>query len=183
MNRNNDVRQLWIGLAMIAGAIIWFVVGLFFNYIFFYPAFLLIAGIVAVIRGVAALGSQPKKPALPPGMYMGPQQPMYPGQPPAYPGQQMGYPPQQPMYPGQQPGYPPAGYPPQQPGYPPQPMAGYGSYAPPSQGGQPNPYGMPASNSQELFGNSRPCWNCGRPVVGNPTVCPSCGAPQSTPTT
>lgn len=185
MNRSNDVKQLWIGLAMIAGAIILFVVFYFLGYISIYPVFLLIAGVVATVRGFMALGTQAKKPALPPGMYMGPQQPMYPGQSPTYPGQQMGYPPQQPVYPGQQPGYPPQqpGYPPQMPvGYPPQQMGGYGSYAPPSQGAQPNPYGMPASQSQQLFGNSKPCWNCGQPVVGNPTVCPNCGAPQSTPT-
>jgi hypothetical protein len=184
VKQNNDVKQLWVGLAMIAGAIIWFVVGLFFNVIFFYPAFLVIAGIVAVVRGFIALGSQPKQPVLPPGMYMGPQ-PGYPSQQPTYPGQQMGYPPQQPMYPGQQPGYPPqmaTGYPSQQPGYPSQQMGGYGSYAPPSYGGQQMPYGAPASQSQQMFGNSKPCWNCGQPVVGNPATCPSCGAPQSTPT-
>lgn len=177
MNRNNDVKQLWVGLAMIAGAIVLFVALFLFNYISFYPVFLLIAGIVAVVRGLVALGSQPKQPALPPGMYMGPQ-PGYPGQAPTYPGQQMGYPPQQPMYPGQQPGYPPQ----MAPGYPPQQMGGFGSYAPPSYGGQPMPYGTPASQSQQMFGNSKPCWNCGQPVAGNPATCPTCGAPQSTPT-
>lgn len=178
MKQNNDVKQLWIGLAMIAGSIVLFVFLLFLNYISIYPLFLLVAGIIAAVRGFIALVSQQKQPALPPGMYTGPQQPMYPGQQAVYPGQQMGYPPQQPGYPPQQPGYPPqmtAGYPPQQ-------MGGYGSYAPPSQGGQPMPYGMPASPSQQAFGNSRPCWNCGQPVVGNPATCPSCGAPQSTPT-
>lgn len=179
MNQNNDVKQLWVGLAMIAGAIVWFVVGIFvLDRLFFYPGCLAIAGIVAAVRGVIALTNQSKQPALPPGMYMTPQQPGYPGQPPTYPGQQMGYPPQQPMYPGQQPGYPPQ----MAPGYPPQQPGGYGSYAPPSQGAQPNPYGMPASQSQQMYGNSKPCWNCGQPVSGNPTTCPSCGAPQSTPT-
>lgn len=177
MKQNNDVKQLWAGLAMIAGAIVLFVVLLFFNYVSIYPLFLLIAGVVASIRGFIALVSKPKAPALPPGMYMGPQQPVYPGQPPVYPGQQMGYPPQQPAYPSQM-----AGYPPQQPGYPSQQMGGYAGYGAPSQGAQPTPYGVPASPSQQAFGNSRPCWNCGQPVVGNPTVCPSCGAPQSTPT-
>lgn len=183
MNQDNDRKQLWGGLALIAGAIIWFVVGWILGYIFFYPAILLIAGIVATIRGITAYASQPKKPALPPGMYMTPQQPGYPGQMPMYPGQQPGYPPQ-PMggYPPL-PGYPQQpGYPPQQPGYPPQQMGGYGSYAPPSQGAQPMPYGMPATPSQQMFGTSKPCWNCGKPVAGNPTTCPTCGAPQSTPT-
>lgn len=170
MNLDNDVKQLWLGLALIAGAIIWFVGGLFFGYVFYYPGCVMIAGIVATVRGIIALASQSKKPALPPGMYRTTQQPGYPGQMPVYPGQQMGYPPQQP------------GYPPQQPGYPGQQMGGYGGYAPPSQGAQPMPYGMPATPSQQMFGMSKPCWNCSKPVTGNPTTCPTCGAPQSTPT-
>ncbi len=168
MMQDNDVKQLWIGLAMIAGAIVLFVVLLFFNIFSLYPGCLGIAGLVATVRGITALASQSKKPAVAPGMYMTPQQPGYPGQQPVYPGQQMGYPPQQP------------GYPPQQPGYPPQQMGGYG-YAPPPQGAQPMPYGMPATPSQS-FGMSKPCWNCGKPVAGNPATCPTCGAPQSTPT-
>jgi hypothetical protein len=40
------------GLAMMAIAVIWFVAGLFFDYIFFYPPILFVIGIVAVVRGV-----------------------------------------------------------------------------------------------------------------------------------
>jgi hypothetical protein len=40
------------GLAMMAIAVIWFVVGLFFDYIFFYPPILFIIGIVAVVKGL-----------------------------------------------------------------------------------------------------------------------------------
>ena len=40
------------GLLMIVGAIVWFVGGLFFGYIFFYPPILLIIGIIAVVKGL-----------------------------------------------------------------------------------------------------------------------------------
>jgi hypothetical protein len=40
------------GLAMMAIAVIWFVVGLFFDIIFFYPPILFIIGIVAVVKGL-----------------------------------------------------------------------------------------------------------------------------------
>lgn len=41
------------GVAMIAIAIVWFVLGLAANRIFFYPPILLIIGVVAVIKGLA----------------------------------------------------------------------------------------------------------------------------------
>jgi len=41
------------GVVMIAIAIVWFVVGLAANRIFFYPPILLIIGVVAVIKGLA----------------------------------------------------------------------------------------------------------------------------------
>ncbi len=44
------------GLAMMVGAVVWFVVGLFLNIIFFYPPFLFIIGMIAFIKGLASGG-------------------------------------------------------------------------------------------------------------------------------
>jgi hypothetical protein len=41
------------GIAMIAVAVVWFVVGLLCGYVFFYPPILLVIGIFAVIKGLA----------------------------------------------------------------------------------------------------------------------------------
>jgi hypothetical protein len=37
-------------------AVIWFVVGLYFDRIFFYPPILLVIGMVAVIKGFVSMG-------------------------------------------------------------------------------------------------------------------------------
>ena len=42
------------GIAMMIGAVVWFVAGLYFDIIFFYPPFLFIAGLVCFIRGLVA---------------------------------------------------------------------------------------------------------------------------------
>lgn len=42
------------GLLMMAIAIIWFVVGLMNDYIFFYPPVLFVVGIVAIVKGIAS---------------------------------------------------------------------------------------------------------------------------------
>jgi len=44
------------GIAMIVVAIVWFICGLAFNYIFFYPPILLVLGIVALVKG--AIGQE-----------------------------------------------------------------------------------------------------------------------------
>ena len=40
------------GIAMMVGATVWFVVGLFLGYIFFYPPILFVIGLVGVIKGL-----------------------------------------------------------------------------------------------------------------------------------
>jgi hypothetical protein len=40
------------GLLMMGIAVVWFVVGLAFNYIFFYPPILFIIGLIGLIRGL-----------------------------------------------------------------------------------------------------------------------------------
>jgi hypothetical protein len=50
------------GIAMIAIAVIWFVVGLLCGYIFFYPPILLVIGIFAVIKGLATGNFAGRKP-------------------------------------------------------------------------------------------------------------------------
>lgn len=45
------------GIAMMIGAVVWFVGGLFFNIIFFYPPILFIIGLVAFVKGLMNLGS------------------------------------------------------------------------------------------------------------------------------
>ena len=49
-----DFNQVFGGLAMMAGAVVWFVGGLFFGILFFYPPILLIIGFVAMIKGFVA---------------------------------------------------------------------------------------------------------------------------------
>jgi hypothetical protein len=46
------------GIGMMIGAIIWFVVGLSFNYIFFYPPVLFILGVVAFVKGLVSSGKE-----------------------------------------------------------------------------------------------------------------------------
>jgi hypothetical protein len=44
--------KMMSGVAMMIGAVVWFVVGLFFGYIFFYPPILFIFGVVAFVNGM-----------------------------------------------------------------------------------------------------------------------------------
>ena len=46
-------KGVWGGLAMMVGAIVWFVLGWMAGYIFFYPPVLFVIGIVALVRGLA----------------------------------------------------------------------------------------------------------------------------------
>ncbi|MCE5279302.1 MAG: hypothetical protein ABFD92_11090 [Planctomycetaceae bacterium] len=46
-------KGVWGGLAMMVGAVVWFVVGWMAGYIFFYPPILFVIGIVALVRGLA----------------------------------------------------------------------------------------------------------------------------------
>ena len=46
-------KGVWGGIAMIAVAVIWFFAGLAAGYIYFYPPILLIAGIVALVKGLS----------------------------------------------------------------------------------------------------------------------------------
>lgn len=50
------------GILMVAGGIIWIIVGLAVNRIFFYPFFLIIAGIVVIIKGLAQKANEIQKP-------------------------------------------------------------------------------------------------------------------------
>ncbi|MBI2807178.1 MAG: hypothetical protein HYX68_19525 [Planctomycetes bacterium] len=45
------LATIGVGLLMILGSIVWFVGGLFFDIIFFYPPVLFVLGIIAVVRG------------------------------------------------------------------------------------------------------------------------------------
>ena len=49
--------SLWGGIAMMVGAVVWFVGGLFFDIIFFYPPILFIIGLIAFVKGLVNLGS------------------------------------------------------------------------------------------------------------------------------
>jgi hypothetical protein len=49
------------GIIMIIAAIAWFIGGLFADRIFFYPPFMFIGGVVAVVRGCMNLGGRRKK--------------------------------------------------------------------------------------------------------------------------
>lgn len=49
--------SLWGGVAMMVGAVVWFVGGLFFDIIFFYPPIRFIIGLVAFVKGLVNLGS------------------------------------------------------------------------------------------------------------------------------
>ncbi|MFZ5554760.1 MAG: hypothetical protein ACOZCO_16720 [Bacteroidota bacterium] len=40
------------GIIMMVGAVVWFIVGYYAGYIFFYPPILFIIGVIAVVRGV-----------------------------------------------------------------------------------------------------------------------------------
>ncbi len=42
------------GIAMMVGAVIWFFVGLQFDYVFFYPPILFIMGLIAFIKGLVS---------------------------------------------------------------------------------------------------------------------------------
>ncbi len=44
--------KVGIGVAMMVGAVVWFIVGLFADRIFFYPPILYILGIVGVVKGL-----------------------------------------------------------------------------------------------------------------------------------
>ncbi len=46
-----------IGILMMVGAVIWFVGGLAFDIIFFYPPILFVLGLVATIKGALKIGS------------------------------------------------------------------------------------------------------------------------------
>jgi len=49
--------SLWGGIGMMVLAVVWFVGGLFFDIIFFYPPILFIIGLVAFVKGLINLGS------------------------------------------------------------------------------------------------------------------------------
>lgn len=51
INNTTPLATIGVGILMMFGAVVWFVGGLFFDYIFFYPPILFILGIVAVVRG------------------------------------------------------------------------------------------------------------------------------------
>src|SRR5262245_8316928 len=44
------------GVLMMIGAVVWFVLGLFLGWVFFYPPILFILGLVAVVRGLMGAG-------------------------------------------------------------------------------------------------------------------------------
>jgi hypothetical protein len=48
--------SLWGGIGMMVLAVVWFVGGLFFDIIFFYPPILFIIGLVAFVKGLTHLG-------------------------------------------------------------------------------------------------------------------------------
>lgn len=50
--------SLWGGIGMMVLAVVWFVGGLFFDIIFFYPPILFIIGLVAFVKGLVNLGSR-----------------------------------------------------------------------------------------------------------------------------
>ena len=71
-NQSNEIRDvhdesklinktIWGGVAMLIGGIIWFVVGLSIDMIYFYPLILVIAGIIAIVKGVNDKNRQPKE--------------------------------------------------------------------------------------------------------------------------
>lgn len=49
--------SLWGGIGMMVLAVVWFVGGLFFDIIFFYPPILFIIGLIAFVKGLINLGS------------------------------------------------------------------------------------------------------------------------------
>ena len=49
-----DMGQVLGGLGMMVGAVVWFVAGIFFGWVFFYPPILLIIGLVTMIKGFVA---------------------------------------------------------------------------------------------------------------------------------
>jgi hypothetical protein len=48
---NIGVASIITGAAMMLGAVVWFIAGLAFGYIFFYPPILFLLGIAAIVRG------------------------------------------------------------------------------------------------------------------------------------
>jgi hypothetical protein len=44
--------QIFSGIGMMVGAVVWFFAGLAFNRIFFYPPILFVFGVVALIKGI-----------------------------------------------------------------------------------------------------------------------------------
>jgi hypothetical protein len=42
-----------LGVLMMVGAVVWFVLGIFAGWVFYYPPILFIVGIVAVVKGIA----------------------------------------------------------------------------------------------------------------------------------
>lgn len=50
------------GILMIVGGVVWIVAGLAVNRIFFYPIFLIIAGIIATVKGAAKKAKEMQKP-------------------------------------------------------------------------------------------------------------------------
>ena len=53
---------IWGGVAMLVGGVAWIVIGLAVDRIFFYPIFLIIAGIVVVVRESAKKAKQLNRP-------------------------------------------------------------------------------------------------------------------------
>lgn len=51
LSPNTNAGIIW-GIIMMAGAVVWFVLGYMAGYIFFYPPVLLIIGLIAVFKGI-----------------------------------------------------------------------------------------------------------------------------------
>lgn len=56
--RSGGMGQVGVGILMMLGAVVWFVVGLFNGIIFFYPPILLILGLVSMIKGFVQMASK-----------------------------------------------------------------------------------------------------------------------------
>lgn len=50
--RSAAISGVLLGILMMVGSVVWFVVGLINNFIFFYPPILFVVGLVAVIKGL-----------------------------------------------------------------------------------------------------------------------------------
>jgi predicted Zn finger-like uncharacterized protein len=57
-NRSDFNSSMWGGLGMMVFAVVWFVGGLMFDILFFYPPVLFIIGLVAFVRGIVNLVSE-----------------------------------------------------------------------------------------------------------------------------